>query len=443
MRNIDLRISPAMKRLADSHYQKRADEVDRNYSHVKVNTLTFHMMLPGDKDAYLRIYTQWAREKVQARFESYRDAFLKEGVIPTEADLSEMCWAFDEIISSLSPDVSEEAQAILNQIGQQIISDARRDIEIFSQEMRIDQIEAESRKSQEISVAKILSGRKTEVSNSPSDREVMLRAIDLARKCSSESGKVSPKVGAVIVRDGVIMGEAYRGELESGDHAEFTLLEKKLSGETLAGATLYTTLEPCTSRNHPKLPCAQWIVEHRIKKVVIGTLDRNPDIRGNGEFFLLDAGIEVARFDSDLLPVIEELNREFIRDIRRRTKAETQDPVDPTAVGPNGFKIGYTENGDKVEWIEEDGETWPMILRRNDNDILAEYKELWDKIWYIRNLIRIERDGGEISDAMKKVEEKYGKDNLGWDDVEWGIMQGKMATLAWVMGSDWDGAFDT
>jgi len=116
MRNINLRISLAMKRLADSHYQKRADELDRNYSHVKVNPVTFHMMRSGDKDTYLRIYAQWAEEKVRARFETYRDAFLKELVIPTEADLSEMSWAFDEIISSLSPDIPEEAQAIHNQI---------------------------------------------------------------------------------------------------------------------------------------------------------------------------------------------------------------------------------------------------------------------------------------------------------------------------------------
>jgi pyrimidine deaminase RibD-like protein len=285
----------------------------------------------------------------------------------------------------------------------------------------------------------------------------MVEAIELARKCVSEPDKNSPKVGAIIVRDGIVLGRAYRGELAPGEHAEFTLLEKKLAGQTLAGATLYTTLEPCTSRNHPKLPCAQWIVEHRIRKVVIGTLDRNPDIRGKGEFHLLDAGIEVARFDSDLLPVIEELNREFIRDIRGRTNAETKDPVDPEAVGPNGFKIGYNEDGDKVEWIKEDGETWPMILRRNDNHILEEYNELWDRVWYVRKLIMFENfeNGKEkrrtksepfiktAIEKMKKMEEQHGAENLVYDDIEWGIIQGKMAALAWVMGSDWDGAFDT
>jgi pyrimidine deaminase RibD-like protein len=145
------------------------------------------------------------------------------------------------------------------------------------------------------------------------ERDFMLRAIELSRKCKDESDRPSPKVGAVLVKEGKIVGEAYRGELRPGDHAEYTLLHKKLQTEIVTGSTLYVTLQPCTKRSPDKTPCAERIIDRRIKKVVFGCIDRNPNIRGEGEVQLLDAGIEIGKFDSDLLPIIEELNREFLR----------------------------------------------------------------------------------------------------------------------------------
>jgi pyrimidine deaminase RibD-like protein len=61
----------------------------------------------------------------------------------------------------------------------------------------------------------------------------MEHAVTLARQCVSEEGKISPKVGAVVARGALMLGEAFRGELAPGDHAESTLLESKLGNETL------------------------------------------------------------------------------------------------------------------------------------------------------------------------------------------------------------------
>ena len=178
------------------------------------------------------------------------------------------------------------------------------------------------------------------------------RAVDQAKLSKSEPGKVSPKVGAVLMRNARLLGEAHRGELREGEHAEYTLLERKLPDVDVTGSTLYTTLEPCTTRREPKRPCAHRIIERGVARVVIGLIDPNELIRGDGWWTLREAGIEVEIFYPHLVKQLEELNREFNqihRGLARRTVAESREPLPKGQIGQNGGRIGYLENGDKVE----------------------------------------------------------------------------------------------
>jgi len=138
-------------------------------------------------------------------------------------------------------------------------------------------------------------------------------AIDEARKSVPENdGRPHPLVGAVVAKNGEVLATAHRSEAE-GNHAEYVALEKKLAHVPVAGATVYTTLEPCTTRSHPKIPCADRLVERKVRRVVIGMLDPDPRISGRGQRRLRSANIITDFFPHDLMTEVEELNREFAR----------------------------------------------------------------------------------------------------------------------------------
>lgn len=148
--------------------------------------------------------------------------------------------------------------------------------------------------------------------------EVMKNSIQEKRP----DEKPSPFVGAVMVREDMSVVTAYRGELREGDHAEFTLLERKCRSENVEGNVLFATLEPCApgARHFPKLGCAERIVNARIGKVYIGIEDPDPTVCRKGIQYLLDNGVDVEMYPRDLQAVIEECNKDFLRAAMERAR---------------------------------------------------------------------------------------------------------------------------
>jgi pyrimidine deaminase RibD-like protein len=165
-----------------------------------------------------------------------------------------------------------------------------------------------------------------------------------AAKCRSEPGHVSPKVGCVVIRDGRMLARGYRGELKPGEHAEYTVLDRKLADQPLHGVTVYTTLEPCTHRSPEKTPCAERLVQARVARVVIGMVDPDPRITGKGILILRDAGIRVDLFPKEYAETAESLNREFVRDRKRRAKEAGQSTGEPPP-GSGQKQAGKSEDG--------------------------------------------------------------------------------------------------
>jgi pyrimidine deaminase RibD-like protein len=179
------------------------------------------------------------------------------------------------------------------------------------------------------------------------DRRFALLAVEEARKSVAEDDKSRPLVGAVVAKDGKVLAKAHRGESPKS-HAEFIALEEKLKDEAIAEATVYTTLEPCTKRNPPKISCAQRLVDRKVSRVFIGMLDPNPDIRGLGEQLLSSAGIDVQFFPRDLRSQVEELNRDFIRSHRGKSRGADSQADRELRRSTSHASPGMSRNPDEV-----------------------------------------------------------------------------------------------
>ncbi len=134
------------------------------------------------------------------------------------------------------------------------------------------------------------------------DEFFMTRALELARL---GIGQVSPnpRVGCVIVHDNEIIGEGWHKKFGES-HAEVNAIESVENKSLLKESTVYVNLEPCSHFGKAP-PCADLLVKHQVKKVVVSNLDTNPLVAGSGVKKLTMSGVEV------VVGVLEKTGREL------------------------------------------------------------------------------------------------------------------------------------
>ena len=138
----------------------------------------------------------------------------------------------------------------------------------------------------------------------------MLEALALAHEGEGRTSP-NPTVGAVLVRDGVVIGRGFH-TWSGVEHAEIAALRE--AGDAARGATLYVTLEPCSHEGRTK-PCTKAILEAGITRVIAAVEDPNPLVSGAGFAKLRAAGIEVF-IDQAHTEAAEKLNEPFIHFMR-------------------------------------------------------------------------------------------------------------------------------
>lgn len=188
------------------------------------------------------------------------------------------------------------------------------------------------------------------------DSDYMRLALDLAFGVKGQTSP-NPPVGAVIVKDGAIIGIG--AHLKSGEaHAEIHALN--MAGDRAKDATIYVTLEPCSHEGQTP-PCAKAIKEAGIKRVVIATKDSNEKVQGKGIRYLKSHGIEVT--ENILHQEASELNEQFFHFIHTKTPYVTL----KTAMSLDGKTATYTGES---KWITGEEARYDGHQHRHRHDAI-------------------------------------------------------------------------
>ena len=196
-----------------------------------------------------------------------------------------------------------------------------------------------------------------------SDLRFLRLALGLACR-GYGSTSPNPMVGAVLVKDGKVIGRGWHRQAGL-PHAEIEALhDAQKHGRDVKGAALFVTLEPCSTHGRTP-PCTEAIIAAGIKRVVVGAEDPNPRHAGKGFAILKRAGIKVVRGDQQIAAECEHLNEAFNHWIVHRTPFVTM----KAAMTLDG-KIA-TASGES-KWITgEQSREHAMKLRRGADAILV------------------------------------------------------------------------
>ncbi|MBP8945475.1 MAG: bifunctional diaminohydroxyphosphoribosylaminopyrimidine deaminase/5-amino-6-(5-phosphoribosylamino)uracil reductase RibD [Paludibacteraceae bacterium] len=212
----------------------------------------------------------------------------------------------------------------------------------------------------------------------------------------------NPLVGAIVVSNNKIIGEGFHQYFGKA-HAERNAILSVKDPEQLKNATLYVNLEPCAHYGHTP-PCANFIVDCKIPKVVIGTYDPNPDVYGQGVEILQKAGIEVK------IGVLEkeckELNKRFFTFHEKKRPfvtlkwAQTIDGfMDKNRTNVQQAPLLISNNFTRVLAHKMRSENQAILV--GTNTVLLDNPSLTVRYWSGKTPVRI------VLDRLGKIPENY------------------------------------
>ena len=192
----------------------------------------------------------------------------------------------------------------------------------------------------------------------------MLEAVACAANARLQS-RPNPWVGAVVVKDSAIVGRGFTSPV-GGAHAEVHALTE--SSRRARGATLYSTLEPCSHHGRTP-PCTEAIIAAGISRVVIGVVDPDPNVSGNGIAQLRDAGIEVVTGIAE-----DEVRYQLRAYLHHRTTSRPY-VIAKMAVTQDGFttlpNAATTSTRSPAEWITGEESRQRVHMLRAESDAIC------------------------------------------------------------------------